>query len=130
MIDNALGAAGTNVAAVGMDKLGQVGVLYHGLEILGGGAVLSGVVLASIGAFVIDRKFMNAAAFAGAGALMTFFGLMHGEANGVGQSPVVAASYLGVCALCVAFAKLATVEPLRSEQLEEEHGHAMPVPAE
>jgi AGZA family xanthine/uracil permease-like MFS transporter len=30
MIDNALGAAGTNAATVGLDKLGQVGVLYHG----------------------------------------------------------------------------------------------------
>jgi AGZA family xanthine/uracil permease-like MFS transporter len=37
-IDNALGAAGTNAAAVGLDKLGQVGVLYHGLATLGGGA--------------------------------------------------------------------------------------------
>src|SRR6185295_5255273 len=39
-IDSALGAAGTNAAAVGMDKLDQTGVLYHGLEILGGGATL------------------------------------------------------------------------------------------
>src|SRR5256886_10386999 len=39
-IDNALGAAGTNAAAVGFDKLGQVGILYHGLETLGGGAIL------------------------------------------------------------------------------------------
>ena len=30
-IDSALGAAGTNAAAVGIDKLAQVGVLYHGL---------------------------------------------------------------------------------------------------
>ena len=31
LMDGALGAAGTNAAAVGMDKLGQMGVLYHGL---------------------------------------------------------------------------------------------------
>jgi len=29
-------AAGTSAAAVGFDGLGQVGVLYHGLEVLGG----------------------------------------------------------------------------------------------
>ena len=29
MIDSSLGAAGTNAAAVGLDKLGQVGVIYH-----------------------------------------------------------------------------------------------------
>src|SRR5580698_5494687 len=42
MIDNALAAAGTNAAAVGYDKMAQSGVLYHGLEVLGGGATLAG----------------------------------------------------------------------------------------
>ena len=45
-IDSALGAAGTNAAAVGFDKLATQGVLYHGLEVLGGGAILTGLVLA------------------------------------------------------------------------------------
>ncbi len=53
-------AAGTNAAAVGFDKLAGVGVLYHGLEVLGGGAILTGLVLAAIGAFVIDKKFVQA----------------------------------------------------------------------
>jgi AGZA family xanthine/uracil permease-like MFS transporter len=94
MIDSSLGAAGTNAAAVGLDKLGQNGVLYHGLSVLGGGAVLSGMVLAAITVFIIDREFTKAAAFACAGAVLTFFGLMHGESVGIGQTPVVAASYL------------------------------------
>src|SRR3954468_950348 len=64
LIDSALGAAGTNAATVGFDKLGQVGVLYHGLEVLGGGAILSGLVLAAMAAFIIDRKFTKAAGFA------------------------------------------------------------------
>src|ERR1700710_1579609 len=37
MIDSALGAAGTNAEAVGLDKLANGGVLYHGLSVLGGG---------------------------------------------------------------------------------------------
>ena len=56
-IDNALGAAGTNAAAVGLDKLGANGVLYEGLAVLGGGAILGGLVLAAIAVFVIDRQF-------------------------------------------------------------------------
>jgi adenine/guanine/hypoxanthine permease len=127
-IDSALGAAGTSVSAVGLDKLGQTGVLYHGLEIIGGGAVLGGVVLAAIGVFVIDRKLLNAAAFALAGAVLTFFGLMHGEAIGVAQSPVVAASYLAASGILLALAKLATVQPLVIEPEEDHHG--LPVPAE
>ena len=46
-----------SAAAVGFDKLGQVGVLYHGLEVLGGGAILSGLVLGAIGVFIIEKKF-------------------------------------------------------------------------
>ena len=63
-IDGALGAAGTSAAQVGLDKLGQVGVLYHGLEVLGGGATLAGIVLAAITVCVIDRHFAKAAGFA------------------------------------------------------------------
>lgn len=36
-IDSALAAAGTSAEAIGMAKLAQVGVLYHGLSVLGGG---------------------------------------------------------------------------------------------
>src|SRR5262249_7045330 len=38
LMDGALSAAGTSAHAIGLDKLQQVGVLYHGLEVLGGGA--------------------------------------------------------------------------------------------
>ena len=40
-IDGALAAAGTSASAVGLENLANVGVLYHGLAILGGGAILS-----------------------------------------------------------------------------------------
>jgi AGZA family xanthine/uracil permease-like MFS transporter len=106
-IDNALGAAGTNAAAVGIDKLGQVGVLYEGLAILGGGAIIGGLVLAAIGAFVIDRRFGRAAAFAAAGAVLTFFGFMHGEAIGFGHNPAVAAAYAIVAVFLAGCAKYA-----------------------
>ena len=59
-------------------------MLYHGLAIMGGGAILGGLVLGAIAAFVIDRAFRKAAAFALAGAVLTFFGFMHGEAIGFG----------------------------------------------
>ncbi len=110
-IDGALGAAGTNVAAVGLDKLGQVGVLYHGLAVIGGGAILGGLVLTSIAVFVIDREFTKAGIFATIGAGFTFFGFMHGEAIGFAQSPVVALAYLGVAGVMFGCAKYATAIP-------------------
>jgi AGZA family xanthine/uracil permease-like MFS transporter len=122
-IDNALGAAGTNAATVGLDKLAQTGVLYHGLEVLGGGAILGGLVLGAIAVFIIDRELVKAAAFAVAGALLTFFGFMHGEHIGVGQSLSVAGSYLAFGAVLLACAKFATVEPKAAEHAEP---HAAP----
>ena len=93
-LDGALGAAGTNAAAVGLDKLGNNGVIYAGLKVMGGGSILTGLVLAAIGAFVIDKKFINASAFALAGAMLTFFGFMHGEQIGIAVTPTVAVAYL------------------------------------
>jgi AGZA family xanthine/uracil permease-like MFS transporter len=131
LIDNSLGAAGTSAAALGMDKLGQVGILYHGLEVLGGGSILGGLVLGAIGAFVVDRKFMQAAGFALAGAVFTFFGFMHGEAIGVMQTPVVAVSYLIVAGIFAGCAKSATATSSTPEPVEEpaHHDDAEAVPA-
>mgnify|MGYP001370645611 CR=1 FL=1 len=106
-IDNALGAAGTSADAVGIDKLAQTGVLYHGLSVLGGGSILGGLVLGAIGVFVIERLFWKAAAFAGVGAVLTFFGFMHGEAIGLGQTPIVAVSYLAMATVFVGCARFA-----------------------
>jgi len=110
-IDNSLAAAGTSAAAVGLDKLGQTGVIYRGLEVLGGGAILAGLILGAIGVFVIERQFLKAAAFSVAGALLTFFGFIHGEKIGWGQTPVVAVSYLAVAAVLSYCAKFALVAP-------------------
>ena len=120
-IDGALSAAGTNAAAVGLDKMANVGVLYHGLEVLGGGATLAGIVLAAIAVFIIDREFNKAAAFAVTGAVLSFFGLIHGEAIGFARSPAVAVSYLAVAAILMACAKFAVTVP---RPMEITHGAA------
>ncbi len=109
LIDNALGAAGTSAAAVGADKLAQVGVLYDGLAILGGGAILGGLVLGAMTAFIVDRDFVKASGFAAAGAVLTFFGFMHGEAIGIARTPLVALAYLLVAGWLFGCAKYATV---------------------
>jgi AGZA family xanthine/uracil permease-like MFS transporter len=101
------------------------GVLYPGLHTLGGGSILGGLILGAIAVFVIDRKFMNAAAFAFAGAVFTFFGLMHGEHIGIAVTPVVAASYLAVSVLLLGCAKF-TVPVVVTEEIEEEDEEAQP----
>ena len=112
-IDNALAAAGTNAAAVGHAKLAQVGVLYNGLEVLGGGATLAGIILGAITVYIIDRAFEKAAAFALAGTVLTFFGFIHGaEGIGINSSPTVAISYLGVAGILFYLAKYAEFHPV------------------
>src|SRR5712672_1228202 len=118
LIDSSLGAAGTNAATVGLDKLGQVGVLYHGLEVLAGGAILTGMILGAIGAFIIDKKYLEASYFAAAGAVLTFFGFMHGEAVGFAVTPSVALAYAMVAAFLFALSRAPALE-----------NATMPVPA-
>ena len=107
LIDGALGAAGTSAEKLGLAKLGAVGVVYHGMALLGGGAVLAGLILGSIAVFIIDREFDRAALFAAAGAILSYFGFIHGTALGIGNSAPVALGYLIAAAVCLAFSRRA-----------------------
>ena len=105
-IDNALNVAGTSASALGLGKLASVGVLYGGLQTLGGGT-LAGIILGAVTVFIIDRQFDKAAAFAAARAILTFFGFIHGEGIRIGSSPEVAFAYLVVAGLLFACSKYA-----------------------
>ena len=125
-VDTMLGAtvnAAQSVGGLAADKVGAVkaaaiaslpqqGVLYHGLEVMGGGSILAGLVLGAIGVFIIERDFVKASAFAFAGAVLTYFGFMHGEAVGIGGgfgvTPGVALAYAVVAAAFLAVGKLGT----------------------
>jgi AGZA family xanthine/uracil permease-like MFS transporter len=100
------------VKTAAIAALPQQGVLYHGLEVMGGGSILSGLVLGAIGVFVIERDFVKASAFALSGAVLTYFGFMHGEAvgfgGGLGVTPSVALAYAVVAAGFYAVGKYGT----------------------
>jgi AGZA family xanthine/uracil permease-like MFS transporter len=97
-----------DVKAAAIAALPQQGVIYHGLDIMGGGSILTGLVLGAIGVFVIERDFARASAFALSGAVLTFFGFMHGEAVGIGVTPSVALAYVVVAAGLFAVGKYGT----------------------
>ncbi|MET4257562.1 AGZA family xanthine/uracil permease-like MFS transporter [Bradyrhizobium sp. S3.12.5] len=127
-IDTMLGSTMTAAATVGgmaADKadavktaaiaaLPQQGVFYHGLEVMGGGSILGGLILGAIGVFIIERDFEKASAFALVGAVLTYFGFMHGEAVGIGGgfgvTPAVAFAYAVMAAGLFAASKLGTTE--------------------
>jgi adenine/guanine/hypoxanthine permease len=121
LMDGALTAAGTSASAIGLDHLAGVGVLYHGLGVLGGGSILTGLVLGAIGVFIVEREFAKAAAFAGAGALLSYFGFMHGEAvgigGGLGVSPGPALAYAIVAVGLYALGRQSVALPMASEPI-------------
>lgn len=91
--NNALAAAGTSASQVGDEALADAGV-YHGTALLGGGAILAGLVLGSIVAFIIDRNFLGTAAYCLAGAALGSVGLIHAEQVGWNVGGQVALGYL------------------------------------
>src|SRR5229473_5873943 len=119
------GLAGDKVVAVksaAIASLPQQGVLYHGLEVMGGGSILAGLVLGAIGVFVIEREFVKASAFAFSGAVLTYFGFMHGEAVGIGGgfgvTPGVALAYAVVAAGFLAVEKFgASTDPISHPEM-------------
>lgn len=105
LVDSALTAAGTNAQSIGIAKLGNAGVLYHGLEVLSDGATLIGIVLGAITVFIIEKQLVKAAIFALVGAVLTSLGLMHSEAVGLFRSPEMTITYLIVAAMLFIFSR-------------------------
>jgi len=133
LIDNALAAAGTSASEVGDAALEGHSVIYHGLLVLGSGAVLAGMVLGAVAAFIIDRKFIWAGGYLVAAAGLTFVGIISAEKVELNANTGATLGYLFAAAVCFA---LATMKLPRREKeadelaLDAEEGLAPPpVPA-
>jgi AGZA family xanthine/uracil permease-like MFS transporter len=109
LIDNALGAAGTSAAKVGDTALNNAGVVYEGLLKLGEGAVLAGLLLGAIAAFLIDRRFWWAAGYSTLAAILSLVGLIHGAKVSLHVNATqakIALGYAFVAVVCAAFAAM------------------------
>ena len=104
MVHDALLAAGTSVDEVGADALANGGVLYGGLATLGAGSVLVGMILGSIAVFLIDRRFIHAAAACVVGGVLTLVGLIHAEEVHVFSNPKIALGYGLAAVVCLGYA--------------------------
>jgi adenine/guanine/hypoxanthine permease len=81
LVDGALGAAGTSAREVGFQALGAQGVLYAGLERLGAGAVLAGLMLGAIAYFVIAKEYSRAIVYTLIAGVLALVGLIHDPAG-------------------------------------------------
>jgi AGZA family xanthine/uracil permease-like MFS transporter len=115
-IDGALAAAGTSAAQVGFDKLAGHGVIYHGMELFGGGGTLTGLMLGATAAFIIDRKFNWAGIYALGAAVLAYFGVINGTALGFGNSSSVALGYLLIALICLGLARQGLYAPIEAPE--------------
>jgi len=104
LMDNALAAAGTTADKVGESALTDAGLVYSGLKILGEGAVLAGMVLGSIVAFILMHRFWSSAIAAGVGAVLSWIGLIHASEVAWAAQPEVALGYAFLAAVLCGFA--------------------------
>lgn len=107
-VDGALTAAGANAADL-LDSMASNGVLYEGLAVLGGGAILSGLVIGAIAVFLLDHKPKMAAVYALSGAVLSYLGFIHAEQVQFGSGgipPAITVGYLLLAGLCYLFSKL------------------------
>jgi AGZA family xanthine/uracil permease-like MFS transporter len=117
LIDNALGAAGTSASQVGEAALEGNSVIYHGLLVLGSGAVLAGMVLGAVVAFIIDRNFVWAGGYLLAAAGLSFVGIISAEKVEINANGGATLGYLFAAAVCFAF--MALKLPLREKEADE-----------
>lgn len=95
-IDGVMNTAQIQATVEFQEQLRGSGVLYHGMSVAGGGAVLAGLMFAAIGVFVIDRRFNWAAVFSFIAAIFAFFGFIHGHKLDFNASPQVTLAYVMV----------------------------------
>ena len=99
LVDNALGTAGTNAGEVSYAALETNGIVYGGMEILSGGAVLVGLLWAAIAVFAVDRKWFMAIVYSLISAVLSFFGIIHAGSIAVAGAWEPAIGYLIIGAL-------------------------------
>ncbi|EHB47687.1 xanthine/uracil/vitamin C permease [Mycolicibacterium rhodesiae JS60] len=106
LIDSALNAAGTSATKVGMEALGGAGVVYDGLQTLGEGAILVGLLLGTMVTFILEKKFRYAALASVVAAALSFIGLIHAPEIAWAANPQVALGYLFFAVVCLAYSLL------------------------
>lgn len=101
-VDQALTAAGSSAESVA-PALVALGVHYQGLAALGEGAIITGLLLGAIAAFLIDKRLLPAAGYAAAAGVLSFFGFIHAGKVAWSAAPQVALGYLLLRAFFVLF---------------------------
>jgi AGZA family xanthine/uracil permease-like MFS transporter len=115
LMTNAVLAAGSTPDKIGEQGFEDNGIVYHGMLLLGGGAILAGMILGAIVAFIIDKNFLPAAVYCFIGAALGFIGLIHAEHVGWNVGGQVALGYLFAGIVLLAFWLFSRGAPVLTE---------------
>lgn len=99
ILDSGLAGYGEETTA----KLIENGAMWNGVPAVKSGAILVGIVLGTLTAFIIDRRLDKAAAICLAGALLTLFGFIHHAELGFYVSSPFFVGYIILAALFFIF---------------------------
>ena len=119
LVDGLAGTLGVSMESVDQGALLNNGVFYHGLQILGDGAILSGLILGAIVVFLIEHKMVTSSLFGLAGAVLAFFGFIHGPFIGLAVSPGIALGYLLMAVVIFLFRYLPVSDEADAKNIEE-----------
>lgn len=98
LIDNTISAvAASDVSA---EVLANAGVYYKGFDFLGNGASITGMLWATLAVFLLEEKQKQAVLTCLLGAIMTFFGLIHGPSVGICVMPEAVFGYIIMAIVC------------------------------
>lgn len=106
-----LDAAGKGFAEIGQSAMQAAGLNYLGASALGTGAVVIGVIWATITVAIIDRQFIKGAIACGVGAILTFFGIIHANSLAINANLGMTIGYLLAGAILVGYYYLLKKKP-------------------
>ena len=116
-VNNAVSAAGINAADVSLSAFSNAGIYYSGLSNLSNGAIIISVLWTTMVVFIIERKEKQTVIIAIAGAILSFFGIIHSASIGIMQNIGAMIGYLIVATVCLIFTKVGYEED-RNEKME------------
>ena len=120
MVESSLRAAGTNIWKVGQDAFVKSGFHLVGMVTLERGFLFTSIIMTAIVAKLVDREPKQAGGWALAGAVLSWFGIIHAwritpggvvSSFGWGAAPGIAVGYFLIAILFFAFA----LKPLDKE---------------
>ncbi|MGI6046096.1 MAG: hypothetical protein ACOYCA_04565 [Eggerthellaceae bacterium] len=99
LIENTVTACG--VATPSVDAFNNAGIHWLGFDALGSGAILIGIIWASILIFMMEKNEKGICIASGIGAILAFFGIIHAQTVGVCMAPGACIGYIGLAVLSI-----------------------------